>query len=290
MLFTVVHLGTQLSQAQAAAAKPGLSCFLLWYFLLCISQRVFGRFFCGVWLVWKACSQRTLDTKYLLCWHLYYKLLAPVKNNPIETFWPNYSKLPLLKHNRKLTFQFLLLPSEKLVCSHLLWDWAELHRQENRPLGSWNPAKQSWTCILDCKEGNNITRKMDLPYKWHYNILIRQQSNVGYPIQKFTLVAYYLLVSEEAYDSVIMLNTGFLQNNKPEILVIKTHQRNMKIQSEEVKLTKLNRSLFLESITPLPPAPFHPRVSRNCKDLAPGTQKGKFFPLWVQGCPRLHQV
>lgn len=215
---------------------------------------------------------------------------SPSKNNPIETFWPNYSKLPLLKHNRKLTFQFLLLPSEKLVCSHLLWDWAELHRQENRPLGSWNPAKQSWTCILDCKEGNNITRKMNLPYKWHYNILIRQQSNVGYPIQKFTLVAYYLLVSEEAYDSVIMLNTGFLQNNKPEILVIKTHQRNMKIQSEEVKLTKLNCSLFLESITPLPPVPFHPRVSRNCKDLAPGTQKGKFFPLWVQGCPRLHQV
>lgn len=48
-----------------------------------------------------------------------------------------------------------------------------------------------------------------------------------------------------------MLNTSFLQNNNPEILVIKIHQRNVKIPSEEAKLTKLNCSLFLESITPL---------------------------------------
>lgn len=165
--------GIQLRRAQAAAAKPCLSCFLLWHSLLCTSRRVFGRLFCGVWLTRKACSQRTLDTKYLLCWHLYYKLLAPVKQNPIKTFWPSYSKLPFLKQNQELTFQFLLLSTEKLVCSYLLWDWAELHRQENRHLGSWNRAKQSWTCILDCKEGNNITRKMDLPYKWYYNILLK---------------------------------------------------------------------------------------------------------------------
>lgn len=79
----------QSSQAQAAAAKPGLSCFLLWYPLLCTSQSIFGRVFCGVWLVWKACSQRTLDTKYLLCWHLFYKLLAPVKIIQLKLFGQN---------------------------------------------------------------------------------------------------------------------------------------------------------------------------------------------------------
>lgn len=73
--------GIQLRRAQAAAAKPCLSCFLLWHSLLCTSRRVFGRLFCGVWRIWKACSQKTLDTKYLLCWHLYYKLLAPVKQS-----------------------------------------------------------------------------------------------------------------------------------------------------------------------------------------------------------------
>lgn len=196
------------------------------------SQRVFVRLFCGIWLLWKAGSPRTLDTKYLLCWHPYYKLLAPEKNNPIGTFWSNASKLPFLKHNQELTFQFLLLPWEKLVCSHLLWDWAELHRQENTPLGSWNPAKQSWTCILDFKEGNNITRKMDLPYKWHYSTLIRKQSNAEYAAQKFTLVVYYRDIHRGGtWQSNIMLNTSF-QINKPKIIVINIHQRNVKIPSE----------------------------------------------------------
>lgn len=56
----------------------------------------------------------------------------------------------------------------------------------------------------------------------------------------------------------IMLNASFLQNNTHKILVIKIHRSNVKIQLEEVKLTKLNYSLFLKSISLLSIAPWAP--------------------------------
>lgn len=64
----------------------------------------------------------------------------------------------------------------------------------------------------------------------------------------------------------------FLQNNKPENLVIKIHQRNVEIPSE-VDQTELKLISYKYHL------PFHPRASRNCEDLASGTQRGKFFPV-----------
>lgn len=76
VLLTAAHLGSSWAKHKQLQSQALVAFFCG---TLCWVQRVFGRLFCRVWLVWKACSQRTLNTKYLLCWHLYYKLLDSVK-------------------------------------------------------------------------------------------------------------------------------------------------------------------------------------------------------------------
>lgn len=78
-----------------------------------------------------------------------------------------------------------------------------------------------------------------------------------------------------------MQNTSILPKTKPEILVIKIHQRNVKIPSEEAKLTKLNCSLHLESITHT----FHPERAEIVRIWHVALRGGSSFPCECRVAP-----